>query len=324
MKTYRIPNTELEVSRIALGTGSFGGSWDRTPVTQEIRDRADRLLHTAVEQGINFIDMADVYTWGKSNQMVGEVIKRDPSFRDQVILQSKSGIFLPDEVYTGSPPHYDFSYENLTSKVETTLKDLNTDYLDILLLHRPDALVQPEEVARAFDDLQSSGKVRYFGVSNHNPYQMDLLKKYVDQPLVINQVELNLMHNELINDGLVFNLHGQAYTGTHGTLEYCRLHDMVIQAWSPVAKGHIFAPPDDASDNLKATAAEISRLAVEHNTTREAIGLGWLLRHPAMIQPILGTLKPQRIIDSVKADDVQLSNLEWYSLLAKANGKRVP
>lgn len=324
MKTYHIPNTDLEVSRIAFGTGSLGGSWDRTPVTQDIRDRADTVLHAAVEHGINFIDMADIYTWGKSNQMVGEVIKNDPSFREKVILQSKSGIFLPDEVYEGSPAHYDFSYENLTSRVETTLKALNTDYLDLLLLHRPDALVEPEEVARAFDDLQSSGKVRYFGVSNQNPYQMDLLKKYVDQPLVVNQVELNLIHNELINDGLVFNNHGQAYTGTRGTLEYCRLHDMVIQAWSPVAKGQIFAPADDAPDNVKATAAEISRLAQQHNTTKEAIGLGWLLRHPAMIQPILGTLKADRIADSVKADNVQLSKLEWYDLLATANGKRVP
>lgn len=324
MKTYAIPNTDLEVSRIAYGTGSLGGTWDKTPPTQDLRDRADVLLHTAVEHGINLIDLADVYTWGKSNQMVGHVIKTDPSIREKVILQMKSGIFLPNEVYDGSRPHYDFSYENLMSRVETSLQSLNTDYVDILLLHRPDALVEPEEVARVFDDLHSSGKVRYFGVSNHNVFQMELLRKHIDQPLVINQVELNLIHNNLINEGLVFNLPGQSYTGIYGTLDYCRLHDMVIQAWSASAKGQIFIPADDAPDNVKATAAEIARLAETHNTTKEAIGLGWLLRHPAMIQPILGTKKANRIVDSVKADDVEMSKLEWYGLLANANGKNVP
>lgn len=324
MKTYRIPNTDLDVSRIAFGTANLGGTWDTSPLTQDARNRADKLLHTAVEQGINFIDLADVYTWGKSNKAVGDVIKNDPSFRDKVILQSKSGIILPGEIHEGSPTVYDFSYENLTSRVETTLKSLNTDYIDILLLHRPDALVEPEEVARAFDLLQSSGKVRYFGVSNHNVLQIELLKKFVDQPLMVNQVELNLIHNELIDDGLRFNNQGLSYTGIHGTLDYCRLNDIIIQAWSPVAKGKIFAPADDAPDNIKATAEEITRLANHYNTTPEAIGLGWLLRHPAKIQPILGTMKSQRIVDSVKADDIELTKLEWYTLLAKVNGAGVP
>lgn len=324
MKTYRIPNTDIDASKIAFGTWHLGETWDTTPPTQEIRDRADKLLHTAVEHGINFIDLADIYTWGKSDMLVGEVIKNDPSFRDKVYLQAKSGIILPNEVHDGSAGHYDFSYENLTFKVERTLERLNTDYVDVLLLHRPDALVEPEEVARAFDDLHSSGKVKYFGVSNHNSFQIDLLKKYVDQPLVINQIELNLIHNELINDGLIFNNHGQPYTGAHGTLDYCRLNDMVIQAWSPVARGQIFAPDADVPDNVKATVEEIKRLADKHDTTVEAIGIGWLLRHPAMIQPILGTMNPARIPVSVKAVDVELSKLEWYTLLEKANGQAVP
>lgn len=241
-----------------------------------------------------------------------------------MLLQAKSGIILPNEIHTGSPGYYDFSYDNLTSKVERTLQRLNTDYVDVLLLHRPDALVEPEEVARAFDHLHSSGKVRYFGVSNHTSFQIELLKKYLDQPLVINQIELNIIHNELVNDGLIFNNHGQSYTGAHGTLDYCRLNDIMIQAWSPVARGQIFNPADDAPDNIKATAAEIKRLAGVHNTTPSAIALAWLLRHPAMIQPILGTMNPSRIPDSVKADDVELSKLEWYGLLAKANGAGVP
>jgi len=324
MKTYRIPNTDIDASKIAFGTWHLGETWDTTPPTQEARERADTLLHTAVEHGINFIDLADIYTWGKSDMLVGDVIKSDPSFRDKVILQAKSGIVLPGGVHEGSAGHYDFSYDNLTSKVETTLQRLNTDYVDILLLHRPDALVEPEEVARAFDHLQSSGKVKYFGVSNHTSFQIELLKRYVDQPLVINQIELNLIHNEPIRDGLIFNNHGQSYTGAHGTLDYCRLNDMMIQAWSPVARGQIFVPSDDAPDNVKATATAIKQLAEKHNTTPEAIGLGWLLRHPAMIQPILGTMNPARIPVSVKAVDVEMSRLEWYSLLETANGQAVP
>lgn len=324
MKTYRIPNTDLDVTRLGYGTASLGGSWDQSPITQDIRDRADVLLHTAVDNGINFIDLADVYTWGKSNKVVGEVIKNDPAFRDQVILQSKAGIKLPGMLAPDSTTVYDFSYENLTTSVETTLQSLNTDYLDILLLHRPDALVEPDEVARAFDDLQSSGKVRYFGVSNQNAFLIELLQSNLDQPLVVNQVELNLLHNDLINDGLIFNNHGQSYSGAHGTLDYCRANDIMIQAWSPVAKGKLFNPPDDAPENLKNTSAEINRLADKHDTTPSAIALAWLLRHPAGIQPILGTRNPDRIPDSVKADEVSLSRLEWYTLLEKANGVSVP
>lgn len=324
MKMYRIPNTDLDVSRLAFGTAGLGGTWDTTPITQDLLDRADVLLHTAVEHDINFIDLADIYTWGKSNIAVGSVIEADPSLRDKVILQSKVGINLPGEIEEGSTTVYDFSYERITTQVDKTLRHLNTDYLDILLLHRPDALVEPEEVARAFDELVEKGKVRYFGVSNHNPFQIDLLKKYLDQPLVVNQVELSLLHNDLINDGLRFNNHGQSYSGIFGLLDYCRLNEIHIQAWSPVAQGKLFNPPESAPDNVKDTAEELIRLAKLHNTTPSAIALGWLLRHPAKIQPILGTRNPERIPDSVLADDVDLSKLEWYTLLAKANGAPVP
>lgn len=324
MKTYQIPQTDLEVSRIAFGTWHLGGTWDNTPPTPDIYERADKLIHTAVEQGITLIDLADIYTRGKSDMVVGEVIKNDPSIRDKVLLQEKSGIILGDDPNPGDVGRFDFSYDNLTSKVETCLQRLNTDYVDILLLHRPDALVEPEEVARAFDHLQSSGKVRYFGVSNHTPMQIELLKRYIDQPLVINQIEFNVLHNDLANDGIVANTAAHPYTGARGTLDYCRLNDIMVQAWSPVAGGQVIAPKDDAPDNVKETAKLVAELAESYNTTREAIVLAWLLRHPAKIQPILGTMKPQRIVDSVKADDVTLSHLDWYRLLAAANGAGVP
>ncbi len=324
MKTYQIPQTDLETSRIAYGTWHLGVHWDDTPPTDEIKQQADALIHAAVEHGITLIDLADIYTRGKSDMLVGEVIKNDPSIRDKVLLQAKTGIVLPDELYDGSVPHYDFSYENIVTKVETSLKRLNTDYVDLLLLHRPDPLVEPEEVARAFDELQSAGKVRHFGVSNHTPMQIDLLKRYIDQPLVINQVELNLLHNDLINDGVVSNTTSVRYTAARGTLDYCRVNDMMIQAWSPLARGQIFNPPDDAPENVKATSTLLGQLAEKHNTTKTGIALAWLMKHPARVQPILGTMKVKRIPESVAADDVELSRLEWYELLAAANGANIP
>lgn len=324
MKTYQIPQTDLEVSRIAYGTWHLGGSWDDTPLSDEIIKRADALIHAAVEQGIMLIDLADIYTRGKSDAVVGEVIKNDPSLRDKILLQAKTGIILPDELAPGSIAHYDFSYQNITQKVESSLRRTQSDYFDLLLLHRPDPLIEPEEVARAFDDLHRSGKVRYFGVSNHTGMQIELLKKYVNQPLVVNQLELNILHNGLINDGIVSNMMSATYTSARDTLDYCRLNEMLIQAWSPVAGGQFFAPGDDAPDNVKAVATVINELAEKHSTSKSAIALAWLLRHPAPIQPILGTMTVKRIPESVAADDVELSRLEWYQLFAAANGAGIP
>ncbi|MGJ3239047.1 MAG: aldo/keto reductase [Anaerolineae bacterium] len=324
METYQIPQTELQTSRLAYGTWHLGGSWDSEPLSDDLKQRADQLIHTAVEHGITLIDLADIYTRGKSDEAVGHVIKQDPSLRDKILLQAKSGIVLPDELFSGSIAHYDFSYENLTRKVESTLQRLNTDYVDLLLLHRPDPLVEPAEVARAFDDLNQSGKVRYFGVSNHTPMQIELLKQYLDQPLVINQIEINILHNDLINDGIVANTTNAGYTGARGTLDYCRANQMLIQAWSPVAGGQLFTRDDNAPEHVKDTAQLIRELAETHQTTPSAIALAWLLRHPAPIQPILGTLKAERIAESVLADAVTLSRLEWYQLLAAANGAGVP
>jgi len=324
LKTYTIPHTELEVSRLAYGTWHLGGSWDKTSVSQDIKDRASRLIHAAVDAGITMIDLADIYTRGKSDECVGYVLQQNPGLRDKLVLQEKAGIRLSDDPNPGDIGRYDFSYEHLITTVEASLKRLNTDYVDILLLHRPDPLVEPEEVARALDELQSSGKVRYFGVSNHTARQIELLKRYVEQPFVANQLELNLLHNNLINDAVVMNTDQATYSATHGTLEYCRLHDIQIQAWSPVAGGKLFKPGDDDPQNVHDVARLIAELAEQHNTTKEAIALAWLLRHPAKILPIIGTLTPERIGQSAQADEVELSRMEWYRLLAAANGAGVP
>lgn len=325
MKTYQIPHTDLEVTRLAYGTWHMGGSWDKIPPTDELKSRAVELISTAVECGINHIDLADIYTMGKSDEVVGHALKQNPGLREKLILQEKCGIVIGGNPDFGPPQRFDFSYEHIVGSVETSLKRLNTDYVDILALHRPDPLIEPEEVARAFDHLQSAGKVRYFGVSNHNAGQIALLQKVVDQKLVVNQVEFNLLHHYLVSDGILANMPGYPYLGgVAGLLDYCRANEILIQAWSPVAGGKLFKPAADAPDHVQNTAAEISRLADIHNTTPEGIALGWILRHPAGIQPIVGTLKPSRLRESVVADDVDLSRKDWYTLLEAARGESVP
>ena len=324
MQMYRIPNTDLDVSRLAYGTWHLGGTWDATPPSPDLYDRADRLVQVAVEQGINMIDLADIYTRTKSDTLIGEVLGKNPGLRDKLILQEKCGIRLSDEPNKGDPGRYDFSYDHIIATVESSLKRLQTDHVEILLLHRPDPLVEPEEIARALDDLHRSGKVRYFGVSNHSIWQIELLKRSMKQPLVINQLELNLLHHYLISDGIVVNQTGYLYTQSEGLLDYCRLNDIMIQAWSPVAGGKLFNPPADASANVQAVARLIAELAQEHQTTPEGIAFAWLLRHPAHIQPIIGTMNAERLVDSCRADTVDLSRVDWYRLLAAVRGNGVP
>lgn len=324
MKTYKLANTDLTVSRIAFGTWHIGGDWDKTPPTQEIKDRANTLLTAAFEHGINHIDLADIYTLGKSDEVIGYALKQNPGLREKLVLQEKAGIIVGADPDYGGPGRYDFSFEHLVSTVEGSLKRLGTDYVDLLAFHRPDPLVEPEEVARAAEHLHKNGMVRFFGVSNHSPMQIELLKKYLDFPLVVNQLELNLLHHYMIANGVLVNQTAAQYANTESVLEYCRLHDITVQAWSPVAGGQLFNPPADAPENVRAVAELIAEMAEKKGTTKEAIALGWLLRHPAGIQPILGTHKPERIADSVKADEVTLERTEWYSLLEAARGAPVP
>lgn len=320
MKKYSLANTDLEISRLSYGTWHLGGSWDDTPLSDDLVEKADRLINTAFEHGINHIDMADIYTMGKSDEVVGRVLKKNPGLRDKLILQGKAGIILANQPAQGDPGRYDFSYDHIVSAVEGTLKRLDTDHLDMLALHRPDPLVEPEEIARAIEDLHKSGKVRYFGVSNHNWAQLELLKKFVKQPLVVNQVELNLKHHHLITNGIMFNMDANDHTGGIGTLDYCRLHDITIQAWSPVAGGALFKADGGCGKAKEA----IETLAKKHGTTNEAIAVSWLLRHPAGIQPIIGTLNVDRLKDTVKADSVELSRKEWYQLLEAVREVKVP
>jgi len=314
LKTLRIPRTDLEVSRIAYGCMQLSKAWDDAPITALEIASTLRLVEVALEQGITLFDHADIYARGKSELLFGEALRQMPGLRERIVLQSKCGIRFADTPQVGMPARYDFSRDHLLDSVEGSLRRLGTDRLDLLMLHRPDPLMQPEEVASAFDALYRSGKVRYFGVSNHSASQVSLLQKFVDQPLVVNQIEVSLRHHYPISETILGNQPGGTYAGATGTLDYCREHEILVQAWSPLAGGKLSGP----------AAALVAEFAQAKGTSPEAVLLAWLLKHPAPIQPIVGTTNPERLAASCAADVVELSREEWYGLLAAVRGLGVP
>lgn len=251
------------------------------------------------------------------------MLRGSPALRAKMVLQSKCGIRFADDP-PGTPGRYDFSHAHIVASVEGSLARLGVEHLDVLLLHRPDALVEPEEVARAFDALHASGKVRHFGVSNHTPGQIDLLRRHVRQRLVANQVEISLLHLPLIDEGVVANTTGHAYASAAGTLDHARLHDIRVQAWSPLAGGKLATTSEFSDPVIRETSTLLRQLAEAKGVAPEAIQLARLLRHPAGLQPIVGTTDPVRLVACAAADTVQLSREEWYALFTAARGARVP
>ena len=324
MKTFRISHTPIEATRISYGCMGIGGGWGPGPLTDQTRKEALVSVRAALDQGINFFDHADIYGRGRCEEAFSGIWQDRPGLRQRIYLQTKCGIRWKDDP-SGAPQRYDFSRAHILAAVEGSLRRLKTDYVDILLLHRPDALVEPEEVAKAFDQLYSSGKVRFFGVSNHSAWQIELLRKWIDQPLVVNQLELNLAHNQLINAGISVNQDSPAQpVHGDGTLEYCRLNGITIQAWSPVAHGRLSeAALDKADERTKGAARAAKAMAQKKGVGMDAILIAWLLRHPAGIQPIIGTTKPERIRDTCAAEGVELSHVEWYELLTAGRGMPV-
>ncbi len=304
MKTYSLGG--FKVSRLALGTMHLGGQWDREPMTEETFQAGCALVEKAVDLGVNHLDLADIYTFGKSEQVVGRALAANPCLRERLILEAKCGIILEE------PKRYDFSYDHIVGSVEATLKRLGTDRVELLALHRPDPLMQPEEVARAFAHLHSSGKVRCFGVSNHSLGQLELLSRFVDQPLVVNQLELSLAHPHLISAGLTTN---HTSSLAEGLLDYCQLKAIRVQAWSPVGGGRVFQ--GRVGETVEAVARECS-------CSTGAVALAWLLRHPAGIQPVVGTQSLARLEQFCQALHMELSREQWYRLLEAALGQPVP
>ncbi len=316
MKTMKLGSSPLEVSRIALGCMRLS----------EERSQAMATVRAALEQGINFFDHADVYGRGNREQVFSALWEERSGLRDQIILQSKCGICPAGDSSSRAPTRYDFSYRHIMESVEGSLSRLKTDHLDVLLLHRPDALVEPEEVARAFDELHQAGKVRFFGVSNHTAAQIQLLQTCVKQPFVANQLELSMLHSQLISDGILFNRDDLgAMSRSEGALEFCRMHSITVQAWSPLARGVLSGGVVPSPEpRVTHAAGVVAQLASEKKVSSEAILIAWLLRHPAHIQPIIGTTNPGRIAAACQADSVDLTREEWYTLFEAGRGARVP
>ncbi|NCB92839.1 MAG: aldo/keto reductase family oxidoreductase [Clostridia bacterium] len=301
MKKIKLGSTACEVPSIIVGCMRLSEM-----STQEM----NHYIHSAMELDANFFDHADIYGDGKSEELFGEAIKNDTSIRrEDMIIQTKCGI---------RSGYYDSSAEHILESVDMSLKRLNMDYLDILLLHRPDALVEPEEVAEAFDKLMASGKVRYFGVSNHKPMQMELLKKCVKQNLIVNQLQFSIPVSNIIANGLEVNMETPGSVDHDGSvLDYCRLHDITIQAWSPFQMPGWKGPflKNDAYAELN---QEISLLGEKYGVSDTMIATAWILRHPAHIQMIAGTTKESRLKEIIEAGKIELTREEWYKLYLAA------
>ena len=308
MQTINITNGPDNASRLILGCM-------RMPALS-IEDAA-KMIQTAYDLGINFIDHATCYGDGEAEKRFGDAIALTGVKREDLIIQSKCGLRFDKQIF-------DWRKSNIIESVDGILKRLKMEYLDILLLHRPDLLYDPEQIAEAFDELEASGKVRHFGVSNTMPIQIELLKKYVKQPLKINQLQLSLEQSQLIDQGLYMNnkTTEMSVMRDGGALDYCRLNDITIQAWSPLQhgmfKGMFIDNPDFPEMNKV-----LGELADQYNVTKSAIAIAWILRHPAKMQVIAGTMNPVHLTEMAEACKVSLTHEEWYRLYL-SSGKFLP
>ncbi len=300
MRTMKLGSTSLEVPVVSVGC---------MRINSLEKPEAEHFIQTALEQGANFFDHADIYGGGSCEEIFADAIHMNPTIRENIILQSKCGI---------RKGMFDFSKEHILTSVDGILKRLNTEYLDILLLHRPDTLVEPEEVAEAFDILESSGKVRHFGVSNQNPMQIQLLQKYVKQPIVANQLQLSITNATMISSGFNVNMENEAAVNRDGgILDFCRLHDITIQPWSPFQYGFFEGVFLD-NDKFPELNQKINEIAEKYNVSNTTIAIAWLLRHPAKMQPVIGTMNETRLKDCIKASEIQLTREEWYEIFRGA------
>lgn len=295
MKRIRIGN-KFEASAVALGAMRMAGL--------SVED-AEKVVMTYHENGVDFVDHADIYGGGKSEEIFAEVIKRNPSLRDKFIVQDKVGI---------RKGFYDASYEHVVSAAEGCLKRLNMESIDVLLLHRPDALMEPDELAEAFMRLKKDGKVRFFGVSNENAGQMALLNRYMPGEIIIDQLQFGLCHTPMVDEGINVNMHtDHALSKDGSTLNYCRLNDITIQAWSPFQYG-FFEGPFIGNEKFEKLNQVLSEVAEKYAVTETAVAGAWVLRHPANIQMISGSMNPDRIKEICQGADITLTREEWYKL----------
>lgn len=298
---YNIPfgKSGMNVPTLAVGCMRIANMQEK---------QADEFVDTALENGANFFDHADIYGRGKSETVFSKAIARYD--REKVILQSKCGIV--------SGKMFDFSYDHIVTSVEGILQRLDTDYLDVLLLHRPDALMEPEEVAKAFSHLKDTGKVRHFGVSNQNPYQMQLLQSCLDMPLCANQIQMSIMHAPTIQAGINVNMYNDPGVNRDGgILDFCRLNKITPQAWSPLQFGFFEGCFVD-NERFPKLNETLGQLAEKYGVTKTSVAINWLLRHPAKIQPVTGTTNPQRLTECCRATEFTMTREEWYAIYQAA------
>lgn len=297
MKKVKLGNTNISVPAIAVGCMRLN--------SLEVKEAAKH-IQNAVDKEANFFDHADIYGGGQCEEIFAKALAMTDIKREDIFVQSKCGI-VPGVMF-------DSSKEHIINSVEGSLKRLGMEYLDVLLLHRPDALVEPQEVAQAFDELEASGKVRHFGVSNMKPMQVELLKKNVKQPLIINQLQLSAAHTSMISNGLEVNMMTNGAVDRDGSvLDYCRLKDMTIQAWSPFQYGRIQGA-FFTNDEFSALNSKLDELGQKYGVTSTTMAVAWLLRHPANMQVLAGTMNENRFEEICRACDIEVSKQDWYQI----------
>ena len=305
MKRIDLGASGLHASAVALGCMRIAD--------MELKD-ATAWIEAGLSLGMNLFDHADIYGGGKSEEVFGKALRELPGRREQMVIQSKCGI---------CKGYFDFSKEHIISSTDGILSRLGIEMLDVLILHRPDTLMEPEEVAAAFDALEAAGKVRRFGVSNQNPMQIELLSRTVRQKLIINQLQLSITNTGMMDCGLNVNMQNDATINRDGSvLEYCRLKEMTIQAWSPLQYG-FFEGVFLGSDKYEALNSVLERIAGEQGVSTTAVAIAWILRHPANMQAVVGTTSLQRLKEVAAAEQVQLSRPQWYEIY-RAAGNALP
>ena len=313
MKYIEIGPSRLRVSNIIMGC---------MHLSELTEKEASVLIGTAQDMGVNLFDHADIYGDGECETLFARAIGMTDDKREKMFLQSKCGIVKCAGEDIGA--YYDFSKEHILEAVEGSLGRLRTDYLDFLLLHRPDTLMEPEEIAEAFQALEDSGKVRCFGVSNMNPLQAELVQRAVRQPLIINQLQLSAAHTPMIDSGLTVNMKlPQSVERTDGILEYSRLKNMTIQAWSPLQQGFFGGPFLSDTEHYARLNRVVGEVAEKYGVTETAVAIAWITRHPARMQVVTGTTKPQRLRECCAGSDLPLTKREWYEIYAAA-GNPIP
>ncbi|MGO4144102.1 aldo/keto reductase family oxidoreductase [Paenarthrobacter sp. YAF11_1] len=311
--------------RLIYGCMGLGGPWDGTSYGAAEIDQAGAVVDAALGIGIELFDHADIYRSGKSEAVFGEVLARSRGLREKIQLQTKCGIRLGER---GLETHYDLSREAILERVNGSLKRLQTDYVDVLLLHRPDPLMDPREVGDAVGQLMAEGKVRQLGVSNMSGAQIALLQDQLETPLVANQLEMSLLRRDWLESTVLVNhAEGLGYSFPHGTLEHCMAKGIELQAYGSLAQGrYTGAKSEELSPAELAVAEMLEQLAGEKDTTPESVLLGWLMKHPARISPVVGTTHPTRIAACADAAVVakEMTRAEWYGLWVAARGNNIP